>query len=232
MMNVNTSEKDYVAENSSESEFQQNDESVNYNSSYVSKASEIEKNIYNLLLEREIQINDYTFSFSGIKRMLGDVHQQTLSNALEHLLEEDVITKNDVGYTLNSTLIESQHNKKLGYKEKNNTSWDYSWIARASQYSYPVSKILAILRGKWFGKFRFIGYSEKKNGAILEWTDINGHGILRFEIYQWTIHLYSKNLTKKDMSSAIRIIQSIFFQHNLLIQLEEDNYINKRNIKN
>ena len=232
MLKISENEKDYVSDSSSENEYQQKDESISYDPSYASNASEIEKNIYNLLLEREIQINDYTFSFSGIKRMLGDVHQQTLVNALDHLLEEDVITKNAVGYTLNASLVNSQKYKKIEFNDKNKYPWDYRWIARTAQYSYPVTKILYVLRGKWFGKFRFIGYSEKKNGAILEWTDINGHGILRFEINQWTIYLYASNISKSDMSSAMRIIQSILFQNNLLIQLEEEDYINQNNINN
>lgn len=107
------------------------------------------------------------FTFDGLRRLLG-VHQETLSRVLDRLEAAGLVEKAPDGYRLTS---EAQTFARPLSSD----------IARVPivQALLPedvlVGRMVEALKGRWFGRLRWVGYSETQDGMVLKWvTDDDG----------------------------------------------------------
>ena len=114
------------------------------------------------------------FSFQGLRRRLG-FHQETLTRTLKRLEEARAIERSPDGYTLR------------------NPGNNFSFTVRSAPNSKPiveaflpaqvdVTVLFQRLRGRWFGNFRWLGYSHDGNLLSMSWISEDGRMELQAKI--------------------------------------------------
>ena len=165
----------------------------------------------------------YHFSFSGLRRSLGNIHQQQLTNSLDRLLEDSVLEKNQKGYALSSP---NRPSKLESIKE----IWDEEWQGVSHQQQpIPVQAVYKQLHGKWFGKTRFLGsgYDKTTNIAVLEWMSIeDANGQIRLELDSQEIFVKFRGLSSFDRDKAMEVFSDTLTGLLPVIFNKANNYIN------
>src|SRR5712692_4948956 len=112
---------------------------------------------------RAIQEEGLTvFSFDGLKRLLG-VHQEMLSRVLDRLEDEGLLEKVADGYRL--TVKGSQPIAR----PLSSTQPRIPIVQSLLPHDVDVQRIIAGLKGRWFGSLRWLGYSQTDEGLVLKW---------------------------------------------------------------
>lgn len=143
------------------------------------------------------------FSFDGLQRSM-QMHPETLSRSLTRLEEEALIQKTPEGYRL---LTRGAHPAQLTERH----------TIQLAQTLLPTqttsSTLLQRLKGRWFGRLRWLGYSQHANGLTLKWTTADGR-----------IHLHAKQegplLTlQASLREETPLDEAVPLAHQLLSQL-------------
>lgn len=118
---------------------------------------------------RSIQEEGLTvFTFDGLRRLLG-IHQETLSRVLDRLQDEGLVEKVIDGYRLTPEAGE------LVPQRLSSGLTRVPIIQALLPEDVDIGLIIAGLRGRWFGKLRWVGYSQGEEGTVLKWiTDADG----------------------------------------------------------
>jgi len=116
------------------------------------------------------------YSFQGLRRKLG-LHQEILSRTLDRLEEQNLVEKTSDGYRINSDKDADQ----FGYVTEGPATESHVVTAHLSGEA-DVTLILNTLKGRWFGEFRWLGYSEIPSGLVLSWITDDGRVQLRAKI--------------------------------------------------
>ncbi len=122
----------------------------------------------------------FTVSFAGMKRLLGDVHQQKLSKSIQRLLEAQILQKDDQGYRLSPKFYHVGSSKFLKEDSRQNidkpliNSQRWEKLAEIKGVFYLSKKmnprtLYEQFKGRWFGRFRFVGGKVSDDGAVAEW---------------------------------------------------------------
>lgn len=102
------------------------------------------------------------FTFDGLKRLLG-LHQEKLSRIIDRLEEEGLVEKVPEGYRVtvrgNETIP-----RPLG-SARPMVPIVQSLLPR----DVDLQGIISGLKGRWFGKLRWLGYTRNGEGTILKW---------------------------------------------------------------
>jgi len=132
-------------------------------SSSIRLTGNLPKDIVNLM---SVKPEHYQISFTGLKRILGNVHQQQLVNTIDRLVDDSILLKSQDGYELASNMVKGSIL---------NDSWSETFLG-TKLYASPISvqKVYKTLYGKWFGKNRFLGgvLNVKHDEAFLEWINM------------------------------------------------------------
>src|SRR5436309_4455708 len=102
------------------------------------------------------------FAFDGLKRLLG-VHQEMLSRVLDRLEDEGLLEKVSEGYRL--TVRGSQQIAR----PLSSTQPRIPIVQSLLPHDVDVQRIIAGLKGRWFGSLRWLGYSQTDEGLVLKW---------------------------------------------------------------
>src|SRR3989442_1301260 len=102
------------------------------------------------------------FAFDGLKRLLG-VHQEMLSRVLDRLEDEGLLEKVSEGYRL--TVRGSQQVAR----PLSSTQPRVPIVQSLLPHDVDVQRIIAGLKGRWFGSLRWLGYSQNEEGLVLKW---------------------------------------------------------------
>ncbi|MFW9928101.1 MAG: hypothetical protein ACFFD1_01765 [Candidatus Thorarchaeota archaeon] len=171
---------------------------------------------------------NFAYSFTGLKRQLGNVHQQSLTNSLDRLVEDSWLVKDQYGnYTLDPTKTPKNFYQS-SYNNVTDTYWDENWLGRPMLH-IPVKKIYQELHGKWFGKSRFIGgmYDSQKNEALLEWSDTTNKSETQVKIRYDIVGVRFKNVEWFERDKTLDVFNRSFNSHNIMLVFEkEHNYKN------
>lgn len=118
---------------------------------------------------RSIQEEGLTvFTFDGLRRLLG-IHQETLSRVLDRLQDEGLVEKLIDGYRLTPEAGETVPQRLSSVLTR------VPIIQALLPEDVDIGRIIAGLRGRWFGKLRWVGYSQNEEGTVLKWiTDDDG----------------------------------------------------------
>jgi hypothetical protein len=174
------------------------------------------------------KIPNFAYSFSGLKRKLGNVHQQSLTNSLDRLIEDSLLIKDQEG---NYTLDPLHTPKRIlgpGLFGMKDNYWDEMWYGRPLQH-IPVKKVYQDLHGKWFGKSRFLGgvYNPQKNEAHLEWVNTSNDGQTQLNIKFNEIFARFRNQDWSERDKALEVFNRSFTSQNVMTIFEStQNYNN------
>jgi len=116
------------------------------------------------------------YSFQGLRRKLG-FHQEILSRTLDRLEDQNLVEKTSDGYRINSDKDADQ----FGYVAEGPAIESHVVTAHLPREA-DVTLILNTLKGRWFGEFRWLGYSEIPSGLVLSWITDDGRVQLRAKI--------------------------------------------------
>jgi len=145
------------------------------------------------LLERE---GLTTFTFDGLKRRLG-LHQETLSRILTRFEEEGIVEKGANGYRVTSKIAKM----KLARIQSNVESVPLlqTYVPSNNQ----AQRIIANLRGKWFGLLRWFGLSENSEGVTLKWVTEDGGIQINALISDSILTIEAKFLRENNLNVAL-----------------------------
>lgn len=102
------------------------------------------------------------FTFDGLKRLLG-LHQEKLSRIIDRLEEEGVVERVPEGY-----MITSKGNTLIP-RPLNTGQVPMPVVQSLLPRDVDVENLASQLKGRWFGKLRWIGYSKGDDGMVLKW---------------------------------------------------------------
>ena len=112
---------------------------------------------------RAIQDEGLTvFAFDGLKRLLG-VHQEMLSRVLDRLEDEGLLEKVSEGYR-----VTARGNHQVA-RPLSSTQPRIPIVQSLLPHDVDVQRIIAGLKGRWFGSLRWLGYSQSEDGLVLKW---------------------------------------------------------------
>ncbi|MHA1166812.1 MAG: hypothetical protein ACTSP4_11930 [Candidatus Hodarchaeales archaeon] len=195
-------------------------------------SSSIEDEIITLLSAR----SGWSYTFSGIRRLIG-AHQQTLTNALDRLVDDSILIKDQTGYQLNNTISRHGFEKeKRGlntlseWYRLNDNSKDKNeriWIGRTPIFISVVS-VAKKMAGRWFSSFRFTGsfIDSRKNLARLEWVDLrNSTDHMCVEIRHDSIKVVLQNINSETRSdSCLNFVHGIISKLGIYVYFELENF--------
>ncbi len=151
---------------------------------------------------------DFQASFQGLKRRL-QIHQQKLVKALRRLNERGLIEKNSEGYRLTPSgtklalqflripLEKKQQTANCDTPSSNSPTHEVFYSATRlteEDNNLTPDAFLEKLKGRWFGKYRFVGQAINETRAVVEFTSEDGYihacsclnrkGILRLGVFK------------------------------------------------
>jgi DNA-binding MarR family transcriptional regulator len=101
-------------------------------------------------------------TFDGLKRLLG-LHQEKLSRIIDRLEAEGVLEKVPEGYRVTpkgNTIIP---------RPLNSAQLPIPIVQSLLPRDVDLESIVSQLKGRWFGKLRWLGYSKNDDGLVLKW---------------------------------------------------------------
>src|SRR6266700_4540151 len=137
------------------------------------------------------------FDFDGLKRLLG-VHQEMLSRVLDRLEDEGLLEKVSEGYRL--TVRGSQPIAR----PLSSTQPKIPIVQSLLPHDVDVQRIIAGLKGRWFGSLRWLGYSQTDEGLILKWITEEDNIQIDAKFTENYLSIDAKVGEEKDVSQAVK----------------------------
>lgn len=108
------------------------------------------------------------FTFDGLRRITG-AHPETLSRALARLEDEGLIARSPEGYYTTEKSKDFAQPRFVLLPEKR-----VPILHTFLPHSTSLKAIIPALKGRWFGKMRWVGISESEEGTVLKWVADDG----------------------------------------------------------
>ena len=137
------------------------------------------------------------FAFDGLKRLLG-VHQEMLSRVLDRLEDEGLLEKVSEGYRLTER-GSHQVARPLG-----STQPRIPIVQSLLPHDVDVQRIIAGLKGRWFGSLRWLGYSQNEDGLVLKWITEEDSIQIDAKFSENYLSIDAKVGEEKDVSQAVK----------------------------
>ncbi len=102
------------------------------------------------------------FTFDGLKRLLG-IHQEKLSRIIDRLEEEGVLEKVPEGYQV------TRKGNAIIPRPLNSSQLPMPIVQSLLPRDVDVESLVSQLKGRWFGKLRWLGYARNDEGVVLKW---------------------------------------------------------------
>ena len=141
-----------------------------------------------------------TYSFQGLRRKLG-LHQEMLSRTLDRLEEQDLVERTEDGYRI------SFDSRASRFNHTGSATVEAKAITAYLPHEVDPSLVLRSLKGRWFGEYRWLGYSSTPSAMTMTWISDDGRVELRARLLRntLTIDAICGSATYKD-----RAIRSAF----------------------
>lgn len=107
------------------------------------------------------------FSFQGLRRRLG-LHQETLTRTLKRLEDVNAIERSPDGYTLRNP------GNNFSFTVRTTPPNSKRIVEAYLPAQVDVTVLFQRLRGRWFGNFRWLGYSHDGNLLSMSWISEDG----------------------------------------------------------
>jgi hypothetical protein len=102
------------------------------------------------------------FTFDGLKRLLG-IHQEKLSRIIDRLEEEEILEKVPEGYQV------TRKGNAIIPRPLNSSQLPMPIVQSLLPRDVDVESLVSQLKGRWFGKLRWLGYAKNDDGVVLKW---------------------------------------------------------------
>jgi len=137
------------------------------------------------------------FAFDGLKRLLG-VHQEMLSRVLDRLEDEGLLEKVSEGYRL------TDRGSHQVARPLSATQPRIPIVQSLLPHDVDVQRIIAGLKGRWFGSLRWLGYSQTDEGLILKWITEEDSIQIDAKFSENYLSIDAKVGEEKDISQAVK----------------------------
>jgi len=102
------------------------------------------------------------FTFDGLKRLLG-IHQEKLSRIIDRLEEEGILEKVPEGYQV------TRKGNAIIQRPLNSSQLPMPIVQSLLPRDVDAENLVSQLKGRWFGKLRWLGYAKNDDGVVLKW---------------------------------------------------------------
>ena len=162
------------------------------------------------------------FSFKGLMRKL-NLHQQSLTRALNRLEELGLIQRSVNGYKLNKWEQKSEINVPDKRKRGEYMQLLQTYIPKGIQ----TEEIVQALNGRWFNRIRWIGLTESEFGYMLQWINEDNTFQINVRIICGHIIIETNAISDEDKIEAMVGSCKIFEQITKLLQTRLQDHNNK-----
>jgi len=146
------------------------------------------------------------FSFQGLRRRLG-LHQETLTRTLKRLEDARAIQRSPDGYTLTAS------GNNFAFTVRTNPPNSKPIVEAYLPAQVDVTVLFQRLRGRWFGNFRWLGYSHDGNLLSMSWISDDGRMELQARIHSDKITIgadtYGNHDEMQQMAAAYQLFDHI-----------------------
>jgi predicted transcriptional regulator len=166
-----------------------------------------------------------TYSFKALQRKL-NIHQQSLSRALNRLLDLNLIEKTSSGYKLvegsaynfNQTLEDNSLNEEIEIDKSKKLRKYKQLIQIYMPVKGNIEPIVDHLTGKWFGKLRWFGMIKKDTGFRLEWIVVDKNS--NNKIFQININILSEYIiVESDAVSDSEKVEAMYYSNRIIEEI-------------
>ena len=160
--------------------------------------------------DRELEVlrlfsNDQNahYSFQGLRRRLG-LHQETLTRTLKRLEDAHAIERSPDGYKL--------RNSPNGFSFNIPTTQPTPKpiVEAYLPTQVDVTVLFQKLRGRWFGNFRWLGYSHDGNTLSMSWISEDGRVQLQARISGGKITIGTDSQANEGQPEQIAAAYQLF----------------------
>jgi DNA-binding PadR family transcriptional regulator len=137
------------------------------------------------------------FAFDGLKRLLG-VHQEMLSRVLDRLEDEGLLEKVSEGYRL------TERGSHQVARPLSSTQPRIPIVQSLLPHDIDVQRIIAGLKGRWFGSLRWLGYSQNEDGLVLKWITEEDSIQIDAKFTENYLSIDAKVGEERDISQAVK----------------------------
>src|SRR3989454_11024200 len=137
------------------------------------------------------------FAFDGLKRLLG-VHQEMLSRVLDRLEDEGLVEKVSEGYRL------TVRGNQQAPRPLSSTQPRIPIVQSLLPHDIDVQRIIAGLKGRWFGSLRWLGYSQNEEGTVLKWITEDDAIQIDAKFTEAFLSIEAKVGEEKDTGQAVK----------------------------
>jgi len=137
------------------------------------------------------------FAFDGLKRLLG-VHQEMLSRVLDRLEDEGLLEKVSEGYR-----VTARGNHQVA-RPLSSTQPRIPIVQSLLPHDVDVQRIIAGLKGRWFGSLRWLGYSRNEDGLVLKWITEEDNIQIDAKFSENYLSIDAKVGEEMDVSQAVK----------------------------
>jgi hypothetical protein len=137
------------------------------------------------------------FAFDGLRRITG-AHPETLSRILARLEEDGIVVRSPDGYATTA--------KTKGLVQPGQASPIGSVVPILHTYlpnGASLEAVVRALKGRWFGRMRWLGASEDASGAVLKWVADDGSTLIEARFSPWELEIGAKTKRDSDLPGAI-----------------------------
>ena len=147
------------------------------------------------VLEEEDLAN---FSFEGLKRRVG-AHPETLSRVLSRLEEQDIVERAEDGYRVTTTGREQLTVHPVGSSAERLTL-----LKTMLPPNGNLQSAFENLRGRWFGRLRWLGTSHAGSEVVMKWVTDDGKVQLDARFAAGELTIEARLLHGRELASAVR----------------------------
>ena len=162
------------------------------------------------------------FSFKGLMRKL-NLHQQSLTRALNRLEELGLIQRSVNGYKLNK----SEQKSEISVPEKRKRGEYMQLLQTYIPKGIQTEEIVQALNGRWFNRIRWIGLTESEFGYMLQWINEDNTFQINVRIICDHIIIETNAISDEDKIEAMVGSCKIFEQITKLLQTRLQDHNNK-----
>ncbi len=138
------------------------------------------------------------FTFDGLRRRIG-AHPETLSRILDRLQEQGIVENASDGYRVTDKAKSVMAIHPLGA-----LSSRVPLLSTLLPYDIGVEEIISELKGRWFGRLRWVGYSETEEGTTLKWVTENGDVQIDAKFSNGELNVEAETGEGRTLNDAVR----------------------------
>ena len=137
------------------------------------------------------------FTFDGLRRIMR-AHPETLSRVLVRLEDEGLIARSPEGYYTTEKSKGLAQPRLVALPEKR-----VPILHTFLPHSTSLKAIIPALKGRWFGKMRWVGISESQEGTVLKWVADDGSLLIDARFESGQLDVEARIRKDSDLPNAV-----------------------------